>query len=425
MEDIFSTEIPEMNLLGNGIVKIDGCVVFVMGAVDGDVVTARITQTKKNYKIAEIVSIDRPSPHRIASDCPVSGECGGCCLRHISYEHEAEIKRKGVEAALRRGGLGELSVPDIIVAEPERYRNKAVFRFDGEQYGFSEEKTDRIVPTEDCLICPEIFSSIAEYCGGYFAKNPLSYLYLRRSSIGEISCVAGKKPGVDYDISAFAVNLTERFPQVVGVLTKEGEHPEDGKPCRLVSGKDTVTESFLGMELEISPDSFFQVNHDAAEALCAKAAEYAAPDGDEFGIDLYCGTGVIGLSVAALNPSVHVTGVEINPAAVENAKQNASRNSLSNIGFFCGDSAVFAKQIYGSADFITIDPPRAGCSDQMIKELLRLKAKRLVYVSCDPATLARDLGKLTEKTYSIEEVCAVDLFPRTKHVETVVLLSRA
>ena len=354
MDDVFSAEIREMNLLGNGIVKIDGCVVFVMGAVDGDLVTAKITQTKKNYKIAEIVSIDRPSPHRVDSACAVSGECGGCQLRHITYEHEAEIKRLGVESALRRGGLGEVSVPDIIVAEPDRYRNKAVFRFDGARYGFSEEKTDRIVPVDDCLLCPAEFSAIAAFCGDHFKDNTLSYLYLRMSSVGQISCVAGRKAGKEYDISAFAEKLTEKFPQVSGVLTKEGEHPEDGKPCSLIFGKDTIREEFLGMELDVSPDSFFQVNHDAAEALCAKAAEYAAPEGDEFGIDLYCGTGIIGLSVAALNPTVCVTGVEINPAAVENAKKNAEINGLSNIGFFCGDSADFAKKIYGSADFIIV-----------------------------------------------------------------------
>ncbi len=422
MEKVFTAEVTEMNLMGNGIVKLDGCVVFVIGAVDGDVVTARITEEKKNYKIAQIVSIDKPSPHRIAPDCSAYGKCGGCCLRHISYDHEAEIKRLGVESALRRGGLGEVSVPDIIVCEPERYRNKAVFRFYNGKPGFSEEKTDRIEAVDNCLICPDVFSAIASFTGEYFGKGAPAYLYLRESSVGEISCVIGTKPGERADLSSFANALTEKFPGIVGVLTKEGNHPEDGKPCSLIFGKDTIREEFLGMELDVSPDSFFQVNHDAAEALCAKAAEYAAPEGDEFGIDLYCGTGIIGLSVAALNPTVCVTGVEINPAAVENAKKNAEINGLSNIGFFCGDSADFAKKIYGSADFITIDPPRAGCSEQMIKELLRLKAKRLVYVSCDPATLARDLKKLTESRYRIEKVCAVDLFPRTKHVETVVLL---
>ena len=425
MDRIFKAKIEEMNLLGNGIVKIDGCVVFVLGAVDGDVVTAEITEEKKNFKIAKIISIDEPSPHRIKADCPAAGSCGGCVLRHITYEHEAEIKRLGVESALRRGGLGEIPVPEILTGSPMRYRNKAVFRFSGGKFGFSEEKSDRITPIGDCLICPEIFSSIAEYTTDNFDTASLSYLYLRQSSKNEISCVLGVNPGFSGDISAFAENLTNHFPQVSGVMKKEGKHPEDGKSAEQILGKGTICENFLGMDLNVSPDAFFQVNHDAAEMLCRKAAEYAAPAGNEFGIDLYCGTGIIGLSIAKLFPSVFVTGVEINPAAVENAKENAALNSLSNIGFFCGDSAEFAKQMYGSADFITIDPPRAGCSDLMIKQLLRLKPQRLVYVSCDPATLARDLKKLTETKYRIEKVCAVDLFPRTKHVETVVLMSRA
>lgn len=425
MDRIFTAEIPEMNLLGNGIVKIDGCVVFVLGAVDGDTVTAEITEEKKNYKIARIISVDKPSPHRKVPDCTVFGKCGGCCLRHISYEHEAEIKRLGVEAALRRGGLGEIPVSQILTGKPERYRNKAVFRFSGGEFGFSEEKTDKIVTIGDCLICPDIFSAIAAFCADYFRENSPSYLYLRRSSLGEISCVIGTRQGFAGDLCAFARILTEKFPEIAGVLTKTGEHPEDGKPCRLIWGKDTVCEEFLGMKLSVSPDSFFQVNHGAAQSLCRKAAELAAPSGNEYGIDLYCGTGIIGLSIASLYPSVCVTGVEINPAAVENARANAEKNKLSNIGFFCGDSADFAKKTYGSADFITIDPPRAGCSEQMIKELVRIAPERLVYVSCDPSSLARDLKKLTEKKYKIIEVCAADLFPRTKHVETAVLLLRA
>lgn len=424
MDKIFTAEITEMNLMGNGIVKIDGCVVFVLGAVDGDTVTAEIIEEKKNYKTARIISVDRPSPHRTSPDCPVYSQCGGCSLRHIDYSHEAEIKRLGVESALRRGGLGEIPVSEILTAAPDRYRNKAVFRFNGEGFGFSCEKSDDIVSTEDCLICPEVFSSIAEFAAEFFKGTLPSYLYLRKSSLGEISCVVGRKKDEPLDLSSFADNVMKKFPSVVGVLTKTGAHPENREDAQLIAGRETINEDFLEMKLSVSPDSFFQVNHAAAEALCRKVCEFAAPTGNEYGIDMYCGTGIIGLSVAALCPGAFVTGVEINPAAIENAKANAQANSLTNIGFFCSDSAEFAKQIYGSADFITIDPPRAGCSELMIKQLLRLKPSRLVYVSCDPSSLARDLKKLTEKKYSVEKVCAVDLFPRTKHVETVCLLSR-
>ncbi|MBQ4066225.1 MAG: 23S rRNA (uracil(1939)-C(5))-methyltransferase RlmD [Clostridia bacterium] len=424
----FTKKIEEMNLMGNGITRIDGCVVFCLGAVDGDTVTAEITQEKKNFKIASVISVDEPSPFRQEPDCPHFPACGGCDLRHISYEHELEVKVAGVESALRKVGKGEIKVSDILSAEPDFYRNKAVLRFADGICGFSEAGSDNIVSCDGCKIIPDIFCDIGKFTLEFFGTeiSDLSYLFLRKnSSCTEISAVLGTRDKYSYlDIEGYSEALCERFPQVVGVLTKAGEHPEDGIEPDLILGRDYIEESFLGLSLIVSPCSFFQVNHAVAEKLCRRAADYALSGEGNFGADLYCGTGVIGMAIAALHPEAFITGVEINESAVADAKENAEENGLTNIGFFCGDSADFAKSTYGSIDFITIDPPRAGCSEKMIKELLRIKPQRLVYVSCDPQTLARDLKKLTETKYSIKEVTAADLFPRTKHVETIVLLER-
>ncbi|MBE6587486.1 MAG: 23S rRNA (uracil(1939)-C(5))-methyltransferase RlmD [Ruminococcaceae bacterium] len=424
----FTKKIEEMNLLGNGITKLDGCVVFCLGAIDGDTVTAEITREKKNFKIANVLSVDEPSPHRQEPDCPHFPACGGCDLRHISYSHELEVKKAGVEAALRKAGKGEIKVSEILSAEPDFYRNKAVLRFDNGICGFSEAGSDNIVSCDGCRIIPELFCEIGRFTVEFFGGDisDLSYLFLRKNSTEtEISAVVGTREKYSYlDIEGYSEALCEKYPQVVGVLTKSGDHPEDGTEPELIFGQDYIEEDFLGLSLIVSPCSFFQVNHAVAEKLCKKAAEYALSGEGSFGADLYCGTGVIGMAIAALHPEAFITGVEINESAVADAKENAEENGLTNIGFFRGDSADFAKSTYGSIDFITIDPPRAGCSEKMIKELLRIKPQRLVYVSCDPQTLARDLKKLTETKYEIKDVCAADLFPRTKHVETIVLLER-
>lgn len=420
----FTAKIEEMNTQGNGITKQDGCIIFCLGAVDGDQVTAQVTEEKKNYKIANLLSVDTASPHRCAPDCPVYGECGGCSLRHITYEHETEIKLDSVKAALRRGGLGDCNVKEILTASPERYRNKAVFRLSGGRFGYTEEKSSDFVAVDDCKLCPAEFSDIAKFCAEYPDSESFTYVFLRTSKdCKEITAVIGTKDDPDKSmLAALAKKLCERFPNIVGVLAKRGNHPENGTRASLIQGRDSISETFLGMTLKISPDSFFQVNHDAAEKLCRLIGEYACAENGAFGADLYCGTGIIGLSIAKLHPDCFITGVEINSAAVADAKENAQSNGLSNVGFFCGDSADFAKSIYGSLDFAVIDPPRRGCSDMMIKELIRISPKRLVYVSCDPSSLARDLKKLCEKDFEIKEITACDLFPRTKHVETAVLL---
>ncbi len=428
MSEIIKAEIGEMNMLGNGITKQDGCVVFCLGAVDGDVVEAEITQVKKNYKIAKVLNIEKTSPHRCENDCANFGECGGCLLRHISYEHELDIKRNSIENAFRRVGLGNIRVDEIISDSPERYRNKVVFHFtDGGTLGYMAEKGHDIISIHDCLICPDVFMDIASFTSDALKKaaHNLTYLFIRSNhDKSELNVIIGVKSGEKADLTEYAEALTERFPAVVGVLRGEGEHPEENNNYKTIVGVPYVKAKFCGLDIKVSPASFFQVNYNAAEKLCRKAAELAAPMPGEFGADLYCGTGTIGLVTASMFEGSFITGVEINEKAVADAKENAKANGLDNIGYYSGDSADFVKSSYGTIDFTIIDPPRAGCSDRMIKDLIRLAPERIVCVSCAPDTLARDLKKLTDSGYKVMKTVMCDFFPRTKHVESIVCLSR-
>lgn len=428
MSEIFKAEISEMNMLGNGITKKDGCVIFCLGAVDGDVVEAEVTQVKKNYKIAKVLNIEKPSPYRVGNTCPHYESCGACHLRHISYEHELEIKAQSVENALRRGGLGEIEVDEIICGDDSCYRNKVVFHFseDG-SLGYMNDGGKRFTPITNCDICPDSFIKIANFAKEKLSDiaSDLTYLFIRTNhNESEFNVVIGIKDGKKAELNDFASELAESFPAITGVLCGYGEHPEENNNFKTIYGVPYVNTEFCGLDIKVSAASFFQVNYAAAEQLCLKAAQLASPEIGEFGADLYCGTGTMGLVCAAVYRASFITGVEINEKAVADAKENAANNELSNLGYYCGDSADFVKSSYGSIDFAIIDPPRSGCSDKMIKELTRLSPKRIIYVSCSPDTLARDVKKLTENGYSIGETVVCDLFPRTKHVETVALLSR-
>lgn len=428
MSGIFKAEINEMNMLGNGITKQDGCVVFCLGAVDGDIVEAEITQTKKNFKIAKVLNIEKESEHRCDPECACYNECGGCMLRHISYEHELDIKKQSIETAFRRAGLVDLKVDEVISDTPDNYRNKAVFHFDADgSVGYMAEGGHNIVKIESCGICPDLFVEIAKYASMELKDeaSKLTYLFVRSNhDESQLNVVIGCKKNEKVDFKAFAEKLVNQFPAVVGIMSGEGEHPEENNNFKVVYGVPYVMTRFCDLDIKVSAASFFQVNYKAAEKLCRRAAQMAAPMPGEFGADLYCGTGTIGLVTASLFAGSFITGVEINEKAVADAKENAKNNGLDNIGYYSGDSADFVKSTYGAIDFAIIDPPRAGCSDKMIKDLTKLKPSRIVCVSCAPDTLARDLKKLTDSGYTVDRTVMCDLFPRTKHVETIVLLNR-
>ena len=461
-------DVIDMNNLGAGIAKVDGAVVFVRGGVTGDVADVEIIKATSSYFVARIVRLVKASEHRIASECPVSNRCGGCVFRNITYDYETEIKRSIVEGAMRRAGLDIGVLPVLTAGRDSRYRNKALYpigrlrissnnkksqkdkRFRSDAYipaiGFFADHSHELIPLPgecDCLLAPESFGEICEFTRLYITENRVPPydettgkgiarpLYLRSSeTTGEVmvtlvlTCEAGW-------ITDFAERLMSEFPFVSGVflnINPEKTNVVLGRDFRLIRGKGVLTDELRGRKFEYSPGSFWQVNRGAAELLLNRAAEMAdIHEGDRV-LDLFCGIGTVGMAVSPADAELF--GIEIVESAVMNARRNAELNGFTRAAFACCDAddpdAVrkALEPFRGSLDAVLIDPPRGGCDPGLIDLVSGLDAKRIVYISCNPNTLARDLVMLREKGLAAEWVQPVDLFPRTGHVETVCLLSK-
>ena len=446
--DIIQLKITSLTSDGDGVARTDeGIVVFIPNTAVGDVIDALILKVKKNVAFAKVSRIITPSPDRIEPDCPVSERCGGCVYRHISYEAELRAKRqKVVDAITRIGGLDGELVRDIIPSENiDSYRNKAMIPVgldkDGAVVmGYYARHSHRITPCIDCRLSPSVFNAIAADFYDFIRRRPhlvytpanrsgVRHLYLRYAGTSGdvmVCIVAGKR--TFQDDSALYNSLLEKYPQIKTIAVNV--NPDDtnvilGKKTYTVAGDGTITDTLCGLRFFLSPPSFYQVNRDQAERLYAKAREYAALTGSETLLDLYCGTGTIGLSMA--KDCRALIGVEIIPEAIEDAKQNAAHNGVTNARFLCGDATDAAATLKGEGiapDVIVVDPPRKGLTPELIATIAAMQPKRVVYVSCDPATLARDLKLFTEKNYSTEEITPVDMFPRTSHVECVTLMTR-
>ena len=427
--DMLTLCIEETNMMGSGVAKADGMVVFCDGTVAGDVAIALITEVKKSYAKAKPLKIVTPSPCRSDARCPHSTKCGGCGFSHITYEHEQFVKKCGVEASFRRCGSFKGEVKRLIPSKTEGYRNKAVFHFDENlKLGYYGGKTHAFAKIESCAIVHPVINNIMKETETLLQseksrfKGAFTYLYIRHMERTNSSSVVFGYKG-DEDLLPVAKALEALCPSVKCVMKGKGEDPSKDS-YKLVSGEEFITDEFLGMSLEMSPKAFYQVNSEAAEALCLEVSRLADLKKGQKCLDLYCGIGTIGLSVAKKNPTVEVWGVEINKKAAENAVRNAKKNSLSNAHFFSGDSAVFAEKTgIHDADCIIVDPPRAGLSNKTVKEIIGSNAEKIVYVSCNSSTMARDIKALSAH-YSIKDVSAVDLFPKTLHIETVALLVR-
>ena len=446
--DIIQLHITAMTSDGDGIGRTDdGMVVFVPNTAVGDVIRARILKVKKSVAYAKIEEILTPSADRITPDCDVCSQCGGCVYRHISYEAELKLKRqKVIDAVTRIGGLSADLVIDIIPSKNiDCYRNKAQIPVALDQngkplMGFYARHSHRIVPKQICKLSPEIFNQIAIDFYSFIEKYPfliysennrkgIRHLYLRYAeSTGDVMvCVVAGKDDFAHSEELFN-SLVEKYPSVKSIVINI--NPDDtnvilGRKNRLVYGAPALTDTLCGLSFDISPLSFYQVNRSQAERLYEKAREYAALTGKETLLDLYCGTGTIGLSMA--KDCKTLIGAEIIPDAVENAKKNAEKNGITNARFLCADAAQAAEQLRAEGiqpDVIVVDPPRKGLTADLIETIARMSPERVVYVSCDPATLARDLKLFTEKNYSIKEITPCDMFPRTSHVEAVVMMSR-
>lgn len=443
---VHKAEITALTSEGSGVCRIDGMAVFVPETAVGDVCEVRIVKVLKSYAFGIVEKLITPSTDRISDNCPVYKKCGGCLLRHISYEAECRTKNDIVRDAFQRiGGLSP-QFDDFLGAEAtEHYRNKAQYPLavqDGKAVcGFYAPRSHRVIPVENCALQPEIFSDIIKIILDYINEKKLSvydensntgiirHIYLRRGAhSGEIMVCLVVRRDISRQLSALCRRLTEKFSDIKSIVMNINSLKTNvilGDECVTLWGSDVISDTMCGNTVEISPLSFYQVNTVQAEKLYGKALEYAAPEKSEVIADLYCGAGTIGLSMA--KQAAKIIGVEIVPQAVENAEKNALRNNIANAEFHCGDAGeVFGKLRKQGCkpDIIVIDPPRKGCFPETISVIAKAAPSRIVIISCNPATAARDAKLLSEHGYSADKVCGVDLFPRTGHVECVVLLSK-
>lgn len=443
--DIIELSITALTSEGSGIGKHNGMAVFVPKTAVGDIIEARIVKVLKNYAYGIIERIVTPSPDRVDNDCPAFGKCGGCVYRHITYTAELAAKEQTVRDAFERiGGFSPEFLPICGSEQTERYRNKLQMPLaktdDGKIIsGFFSERTHRVVPVDDCKLQPIIFSRIVDFVKQECKKLKISiyneqahegvlrHVYLRRGhASGELCIILVAKRKVP-EFKRLAAELSREFSEIKGVVLNVNPDKTNvilGEREIVLSGNANITDEMCGISVEIAPKSFYQVNTPQAEKLYLQAAEFTEPNGKTL-LDLYCGIGTIGLSMA--DRADKVIGAEIVPEAVENARKNAEKNGSSNAEFICADASEAAAELVKRGlkpDVILLDPPRKGCDEQTLSACVKMTPERIVMISCNPATAARDCKFLAENGYSVGKVRAFDLFPRTRHVECAVLISK-
>ena len=427
---------------GLGVARIDGRVVFVHGGVRGETCAVRIMKVLKSVAFARVEEIIVPAPGRQAPDCPHYPACGGCDFRHLTYEEELEAKRQRVEDALRRIGGAEVSVTEIL-ASPQvtGYRNKSQFPVSPQGLaGFYRARSHQVIPASDCLLQSPQAGAIARAVEDYLRENGVSaydeerhegllrHIFVRTNAAGQaLVClvVNGRKLPREEDLVR---RVRAACPDTVGVVLSENTRRTNvilGERYRTLWGQDYLEDTLCGLTFRLAIPAFYQVNRLQAQRLYEKAAELAQLTGEETVLDLYCGAGTITLVMA--QKARNAIGAEIVAEAVDNARDNALRNGITNVEFFCGDAAAVADKLAVEKlrpDVVVVDPPRKGLEESVIDSIAEMAPKRVVYVSCDPGTLARDVKRFDERGYALRKAVAADLFPRTKHVETVVLLSK-
>ena len=438
--NIYTARIEGYSSEGLGIARIDGQVVFVHGAVRGELCRVLVMKVLKNAAFGKVTELLEPSPERREPDCPYYGRCGGCDFRHLSYREELWAKRQRVQDALTRLGGSDVEVEEILgAADPLYYRNKSQYPVSAGKVGFYRARTHDVVDIEHCLIQKPQADAAAAALRDYMrdfavpsydektGRGLLRHLYVRTNRRGEsLVCVLANGERLPHE-EELVGRLRRAVPDCVGVVlgvnTRRG-NTILGERYRTLWGADTLEDELCGLTFRLSVPSFYQVNRDQAEVLYRKAVEYAGLTGGELVVDLYCGAGTITQVMAG--GAGRVIGAEIVPEAIEDARENARRNGIENVEFFCGDAAQLAADFAGRGlrpDVICVDPPRKGLAPEVIAAAAQMAPQRVVYVSCDPGTLGRDVKRFAEYGYRVQRAAACDLFPRTRHIETVVLLS--
>ena len=451
--DVFTTEINALTNEGEGIGHSDdGMAFFIKGALPGDVVRCGVTKVKRTYGYARLIEVLTPSKDRITPDCPIFGRCGGCVFRNYDYNAELEFKQKLVRDAIERiGGFSDIEILPIegfSDASRSAYRNKAEIPVklmnDGSvAAGFYAGRTHSIIPLpeNDCLLQPKEFAIVTTAVLGWMNEKNIAP-YDEVTGKGIIRHILIRKSFATGEILLCLVINSDSVPSLpddnfesAGVSTLSINHNSKntnvilGKKTEVISGHGFITERLGELTYQVSAPSFFQVNTMQAEKLYSLVKEYAALEGNEKVWDLYCGTGTIGLFLAHAAPGIELTGIEVIPSAIEDAKKNAVLNGLENTNFLCGKAEELVSTLLldgGAPDVVILDPPRKGCDAVCLDTVVKAAPRRIVYGSCNPATLARDMKYLREiGGYEPKKIRPVDMFPGTGHVEVVVMLSRA
>ena len=421
LNKIYKVEIESVNNLGNGVTHIDGMAIFVPFALEGDVCHIEIKKLYSSYAIGNLTSVLSPSPYRTVPICSHFGECGGCAYLNFSLERENESKEKSVLSVLKKFGI-EAKTEKTLCPVDEKYRNKVVLYYGNGGFGYYKQGSSLVVPHSSCQMNSEEIDEIVAFCKDELDKTGLRALFIRKTSGAAPQYMVSPIYWKRTDIISFSIALVNAFPSIRTVLlgvNKENDFAFEGTEFSIIYGDGCIEDEICGLNFRISPRSFYQINHQCATALYEKAIELLDAKGSDTVADLFCGTGTMGMIVAK-RTGAKVIGVEIEKSAVKDAKANARHNNIKNIEFFADDAKNFDKAV----DSCIIDPPRKGCSKFMIDTLLRLKPNRIVYVSCNPDTMARDI-KLLSKEYILSSPVGVfNMFPRTSHVESVVCLTR-
>ena len=446
IHEVYTVAIRDLGVHGEGIGSVDGFTVFVPGALPGETVTAEIILLKKSYALGKLLSIEQESPFRVVPECPVYENCGGCQLSHLTYEGQLDMKYRRVKDVIERiaGESGNLVRPVLPAAHPFAYRNKmavpAGLVKGKAALGCYRQGSHDIIPVSSCAIQKEENNRLLRFARRFIEKYGIS-VYDEKTRKGSLRHVLGRV-GDGGKMMAVLVTASEILPEEKRWIEEiKKELPEVvslwhniqsklgntilGAKIRHLWGRETLTASLCGLRFEVSPYSFFQVHKEQAEILYEKALAYADLKGGETVIDAYCGTGTISLCLA--KKAKRVIGIEIVKPAIEDAKKNAKKNHMENTEFYATDAGKLMPQLYRKGlvpDVIVMDPVRAGCSEEVLKAAAGMNPKRIVYVSCNPATFARDAKILKSEGYEIKEIQPVDMFPQTMHVEAIVLLSK-
>ncbi|RKD33416.1 23S rRNA (uracil(1939)-C(5))-methyltransferase RlmD [Thermohalobacter berrensis] len=445
--NIYDVEITDLNHRGQGVAKIEGFTIFIDNGTIGDKGKVKIVELKKNYGIGEMISITEPSKDRIQPKCPISFTCGGCQLQDLDYRSQLNIKTNKVKKDIEKiAGFEDVIIHDTLgMDSPYRYRNKAQFPvgLKGKKIsiGFYRRGTHEIVDTKSCIIQHEINDEVIKIVKDYMKKFNIKP-YNEKTGKGIIRHILTKTAFKTGDVMVVVITNGNKLPYkdelikelkdkvknlktVVQNINTKRTNVILGPKSRVLYGDGRIVDYIENLKFNISAESFFQVNPMQTEVLYNKALDYANLKGDETVFDLYCGIGTISLFLARKAKKVH--GIEVVEQAILDARENAKMNNIDNVEFYTGKAEDIFPKLYKQgikADVVVVDPPRKGCDESVLDTIAKMQPKRIVYVSCNPSTLARDLKYLDEKGYKTLEIQPVDMFPHTMHVECCVLITK-